>query len=225
LKCSFSSFSSSVSWLFVELSLQEFERPEQTCSSAILVLLTIPLTCRWDIETKGGRGGVCVNITQNTIRTKTIWRKRVTLLSVYLTSYCCFVFLPLGILLHNYQILFGFYQGTILVIKFWNRKASFKENLYFRNFTRNCDVVQYSSDMSEIFRFPKERVSKGDIFRCRKCRVFLFSFENLSLFHKKIEPVDQCSAWYINSDVIHGDGVLVWVKEAIDKVSLMNNIL
>lgn len=74
--------------------------------------------------------------------------------------------------------------------------------------------------MSEIFQFPNERASPGDTFRCRKCRVYLFCFDNLGPFHKKIEPVDQCSAWYIDSDEIDGneDGTLVWIRQAVDEV-------
>ncbi|XP_031573018.1 uncharacterized protein LOC116307015 [Actinia tenebrosa] len=74
--------------------------------------------------------------------------------------------------------------------------------------------------MSEICQFPDERASVGDTFRCRKCRVYLFCFDNLSPFHKKTEPVDQCSAWYIDSDEIDGSAgrdTLVWVKEAVNK--------
>lgn len=73
-----------------------------------------------------------------------------------------------------------------------------------------------SRGQTDIFHFPKERVSSGDKFRCRKCRMYLFSFDNLTSFHKKIEPVDQCSAWYLGCD---DDGLdLPWIRDAIDKV-------
>ena len=66
----------------------------------------------------------------------------------------------------------------------------------------------------------KELPVKGEIFRCRKCRLHLFSANNLELHGDHLKGsvgnhVDwaKCSSWFLQNE-----DMIPWIKEHVEEV-------